>query len=46
MQDLQISIRGEITSSNFDEWKNTILHRIDTTQVELALNLGQVTAIV
>jgi hypothetical protein len=35
MHDLQISIKGEITSSNFEEWKNTILQRIDATSTEL-----------
>lgn len=36
MQDLQISIRGEITSSNFEEWKKTIIQKIDATPTELA----------
>lgn len=35
MQDLQISIKGEITSSNFEEWKSTIIQRIDATPTEL-----------
>lgn len=35
MEDLHISIKGEITSSNFDEWKSTIIQRIDATPTEL-----------
>ena len=35
MQDLQISIKGEITSSNFNEWKAAIIQRIDATPTEL-----------
>lgn len=35
MEDLKISIKGEITSSNFESWKSTIIQRIDATPTKL-----------
>ena len=35
MNDLQISIKGEIISSNFDAWKTAVIERIDATPTEL-----------
>ena len=36
MKDLQISIKGEITDSNFEEWKRSLIQRIEATNTELA----------
>lgn len=36
MKDLLISIKGEITASNFDEWQTSLIQYIDSTNTELA----------
>lgn len=35
LEDLQISIKGEITASNFEEWQSALIQRIDATNTEL-----------
>ena len=35
LEDLQISIKGEITASNFEEWHSALIQRIDATNTEL-----------
>ena len=36
MSDLIIKLKGEITDTNFDEWKNDLLARLKNVNTELA----------